>query len=114
MTIQNKNLQKIVRGWASNVVAQLNKRKVELAEEYNSLDDEAEDNGLPSHKLARLKVVADELGKIWALDEIKIRQRSRDRNILEEDRNNAYFQAIANQRSRKKKSLWLNGPKWFS
>jgi hypothetical protein len=98
-----------VRGWVSNVVAQLNKRKVELAEEYTSLDDEAEANGLPSHKLARLKVVADELGKIWALDEIKIRQRSRDRNILEGDRNTAYFQAIANRRSRKKRVCGLMG-----
>jgi hypothetical protein len=65
---------------------------------------------LTSLELKRLKEVTDELGKIWALDEIKIRQRSRDRNILEGDRNTAYFQAIANQRSRKKSVNGLIGP----
>jgi hypothetical protein len=91
-------------------VASLNKKKRELADEYNILDNKAEEGGLSSSKLKRLKEVTDELGKIWALDEIKIRQRSRDRNILEGDRNTAYFQAIANRRSRKKSVSGLMGP----
>jgi hypothetical protein len=66
--------------------------------------------GLSSQDLRRLKEVADELSKIWALEEIKARQRSRDKDILEGDRNTAYFQAIANQRSRKKKVCGLLGP----
>jgi uncharacterized protein with NRDE domain len=55
-------------------------------------------------------VVANELDKIWSLEEIKARQRSRDRNILEGDRNTAYFQAIANQRSRKETVDCVMGP----
>jgi hypothetical protein len=50
------------------------------------------------------------LDKIWALEEIKARQRSRDRNVLEGDRNTAYFHVVANYRNRKKKVLFLDGP----
>jgi hypothetical protein len=101
---------RLVRGWASNEIARLNKKKGELAIEYNFLDDKAKTLGLSSQELDRLKSVTDELGKIWALEEIKAKQRSRDRNILEGDRNTAYFQAIANQRSRKKSFSCLLSP----
>jgi hypothetical protein len=50
------------------------------------------------------------LDKIWALEEIRARQRARDRIILEGDRNTAYFHAIANHRNRKKKIECLKGP----
>jgi len=54
--------------------------------------------------------IVRDLEKIWNLEEIKARQRSRNKNIREGDRNIAYFQAISNQRARKKRIPALETP----
>lgn len=105
-----RTLRRLVRGWALNEVASLNKHKTELALEYSNLEGELEAGILSSSEKARMDEVALEIEKIWALEEIKAKQRSRDRNIGEGDRTTTYFQVVANQRSRNKRVEALEVP----
>jgi hypothetical protein len=101
---QNKirSLRRMVRGWASNVIVELNRHKQAMTREYNCMDLESESRELDSWEKVRMRELAKELDKMWALEEIKIRQRLRDRIIKEENMNTPYFHAIANHRWIKK------------
>ena len=69
----------------------------------------SEENTLEDADRSRMQIVKQELEHIWLMEEIKAKQRSRDRNVKEGDRNTSYFQTIANQRKRKKRIEVLQG-----
>jgi hypothetical protein len=57
-----------------------------------------------------METIKNQLNEIWEQEETKAWQRSRDRHILEGDRNTSYVHALANQRRRKKHLATLDGP----
>ena len=103
-------LRKKIKGWAWNINAEIKKKKSALLEEFDILDVFSEHNQLNDSKKTRMNEIQHELENIWCIEESKAKQKSRDRNILEGDRHTAYFQAVANQRKRKKTISSLKGP----
>jgi hypothetical protein len=88
------------------VNAYIRKMKNDLLKEYDMLDIKYESGSLLPGQEDRMDVILALLEGIWNMEEVKVRQRTSDR-IIKGDRNTAYFQAVANQRNRKKRITCL-------
>jgi hypothetical protein len=96
-----RRFRKWSKGWSKNIESERINPKKDLMEEYDSLDIKAETEELSPLEKARLKNIYAEMHNLWLKEEIKAKQRSRDKDIKEADRNTAYFHSVANQRRRK-------------
>jgi hypothetical protein len=90
-----------MKGWSRNMEAKRNKRKREVVREMEDLGKLSELHPLTPQQREMRDRLKKELEKIWHVEEIRARQRTRDRDI-KGDRNTSYFFAMANQRKRKK------------
>lgn len=65
-----RNLRRMVRGWAANEIAKLNKAKILLSEEFSRLENLAEKCELCDEERCELNKIESRLEQIWALEEI--------------------------------------------
>jgi hypothetical protein len=93
-----RRFRKTTKGWSRNIEVDLRQMKKDLMEEYDTLDIKAEMSALSDLEVDRPIFIQLEMQKLWLKEEVKAKQRSRDRDILEGDRNMAYFHAVVNQR----------------
>ena len=77
-----RRFRKFSRVWSRNIEAASRKLKAELLVEFDDLDIKVETVGLTDAENTRLKTIHTQLSKILEKEEIKARQRSRDRDIF--------------------------------
>jgi hypothetical protein len=105
-----RNTRKGMRGWNANLEASQNRTKRELVAENDLLDLRAESTLLFSNSKKRIKDISSYLTKNWKNEEITVRQRSRERKILEGDRNTVFFPCCIQSQKEEEANHWFGRP----
>jgi hypothetical protein len=102
-----KRLRKKLKGWNINIEGRYKKLKKDLTVKIKELDVKSEVNSLTDHEKQEKIVYEARLRNIVIEEETKVRQKSREKFIMEGDNNTKYFHLKANGKRRKMRILSL-------
>jgi hypothetical protein len=91
-----KNIKKDLKGWGANLRGQDIKKKKELSQELQNLEDLEENGTLSREELIRKSQIQQDLMQIYELEEDYWHQRGREKWLLKGDNNTEFFHRIAN------------------
>jgi hypothetical protein len=89
------NIRRFCRGWGRNINTQKKKDKIELLNQLQLLDIEAEGGGFSADKWQERYEIEEKLEEIYTFEEILWQKRGGLKWILKGDANNAFFHGIA-------------------
>jgi hypothetical protein len=72
-------LRKKIKGWSKNIEAELKRKKKDTIKKLDSLDQTPEYQQLSPRERQDRKELKETLEKIWVMEEIKARQRVREK-----------------------------------
>jgi hypothetical protein len=86
LAIQDESLEEKIKGWSYNINAEMKKNKTRILIELDGLDKLAEKRNLTLEENTRSKDLKAQVDKIWKMEEIKERQRAREKDIKKGDK----------------------------
>jgi hypothetical protein len=106
--LKMKRLRQKLKGWNNNIVGHYKRLKKDLIEKIDTLDKISETSGLSDADRFMKLDLESNLKKIVDEENIRLRQKARDKFLLDGDENSKYFHLLAKHKKRKLKILTLS------